>query len=249
MPPRPHIDKIYQLAQELATIVPRVRVSSTEPRPMHRGHNQISDTPMVTLMAMEPARAHNRSYIVSAREHAEQVIVNREQGVSPELARQAWGLMRDLYEALPQARICNNPDSSLGRSVGSDGTITEADGDVLPPNALLSSTMSTISQAAPHASRLMVRGIREGRARNFVVLIDAAGGVMLATDVNALAFAVRSILVPSDDADARYQKRRLHQWMQAMGIEYEQDALQAIAAIHSIARFDIADTWHLNTSN
>lgn len=248
MTARPHISKIHRLASELATIVPRVRALTTEPRPMHKGHNQGSDTPMVTLMAMEPSRAHNRSYIVSAREHAEQVIVNREKGVSQEQAQQAWGLMRDLYEALPHARICNRPDSPLGRVVDSDGSITEVDGSTLPPSALLSSTMNTISQTAPDASRLTVWGIREGRARNFVELTDATGGLMLATDVNALAFAVRSILVPSDDDDARYHKRRLHQWMRSMGIEHEQLALQAIAAIHSIARFDVADTWHLNTS-
>src|SRR5688572_21118492 len=98
---RPNIQKIHNLANELANIVPRVRALTTEPRPMHKGHNQTLDTPMVTLMAMEPSRAHNRSYIVTAREHAEQVIINRENGVSPDQARQAWGLMRDLYEALP----------------------------------------------------------------------------------------------------------------------------------------------------
>ena len=96
MTTRLSVQKVRELTSELSAIVPRVRAVVTEPRGKHKDRSQSNDTPMVTLMEMAAKSAHNRSYIVTAREHAEQVIINREKGVSPERARQAWGLMRDL---------------------------------------------------------------------------------------------------------------------------------------------------------
>jgi hypothetical protein len=246
---RPAVTKITQLAEELASIVPRLRAISTDPRPMHMGHGQNVDTPMATLMAFEAGKAHNRSYIVTARAHAEQVLINREKGVTAEQAQQAWGLMRDMYELAPHSRICIKPDAPLGRKVNPDGSMDLIDGGYLPPNAHLSYLSTCVAQAAPDASLISIKGIRNGRARTFIELTDANGGLMLATDWNALAHILRSILVPSTTDDGKYDKRRLRTWMGQMGIEREEFALHGLSAIHTIARLDVADAWILNTSN
>ncbi|WP_394697408.1 hypothetical protein [Pseudoxanthomonas japonensis] len=249
MTTRLSVQKVRELTSELSAIIPRVRAVVTEPRGKHKDRSQSNDTPMVTLMEMEAKSAHNRSYIVTAREHAEQVIINREKAVSPERARQAWGLMRDLYEGIPHSRICINPDAPLGRKVTADGVITSANGSSTDANPLLSFSINSIKQAFPDAATLVIRGIRRGRSRNYVELTDANGGLMLATDVNALVYALQSILLPANDEEAKYHRRRLNQWMSLLGVDREVFAQHGLSAIHTIARLDIADTWHLNTSN
>lgn len=249
MTARIKIQQVRDLTSEISAIIPRVRVVVTDPRARHKDRVQLHDTPIVTLMEMEPKSAFNRAYIVTAREHAVRVMRKREKGVEPEQAQQAWGLMRDLYEALPFSRICIKPDMPLGREVTSDGEIKAGGHSFAEPNALLAFSINSIKQSFPDAERLTIRGIRQGRSRHYVELTDAEGGLMLAADGNALVYAMQSILLPAHDEDSLYNRRRIHQWMQHLGVDREALALHGLSAIHTLARLDIADTWHLNTSN
>ena len=92
MTARIKIQQVRDLTSEISAIIPRVRVVVTDPRARHKDRVQLHDTPIVTLMEMEPKSAFNRAYIVTARDHAVRVMRKREKGVDPEQAQQAWAL-------------------------------------------------------------------------------------------------------------------------------------------------------------
>nr|WP_312130756.1 hypothetical protein [Stenotrophomonas pavanii] len=240
---RTKANDIHAITAELAMLVGRLGAITTDLMSGRRKGEVRPDQRLTILHACEPGKAHNRSYTIDARGHAEAVLKNRE-GISAADASQVWGLMRDLSERMPHSRICVLPDPDDHSKLLADGTVGTASGKMLPPNQYLASRVAIFSQCVPDAVAIRFKRIHSDRQRNYVEVLDAEGGMMLCTDATAINDMLRRLAMAMDDDESKHLIHRRHAWLASLGVA-EATLFPALDVLGTLLRVGPVDTCYL----
>ncbi|WP_440986177.1 hypothetical protein ACQHIH_21780 (plasmid) [Xanthomonas sontii] len=237
---------IHAITAALAKMVGRLGAVSTDLMSGRRKDEVRPDQRLTILHACEPGRAHNRSYTVDARGHAETVLQNRE-GISASQASQVWGLMRDLWEQMPHSRICVSPDPEDNSELFADGGIRTAAGGRLAPNGYIASRIAALAECIPDAAVVRFKRIHSDRQRNYMEIVDVHGGMMLCTDASAISDSLRRMVLAMDDDESRHLRYRLAAWKVSLAVD-ETALIQTLDVLGSLVRFGPVDTCYLQLS-
>lgn len=233
---------VRAVAGAIGAEVRRVGSISTDLRTgLHKGKN-LQPQRLAILHACESGKLHNRSYIIDARAHAEDVLVKRE-GINEAAAVRTWGLMRDLWEMLPHSRLCVSPDDMEGSVLLANGAVRSSAGTT-SANPYIAGRIQQLHALLPEASKVLFNQIRNDRLRVYVEIHDAEGGLMLCTDGQAINDMTRRVALELSDEESLHLQHRRDAWVASLGIT-QGNLLPVLDLLGSLIRMGPVDACEL----